>query len=64
MQATVPGLHAAGDVVLALSQIAAVTGQAATAIHNRRRGAGLRPTPRKGSAYQLTVASSVTLRPG
>lgn len=41
MQTTVPGLYAAGDVVLALSQIAVATGQAATAataIHNRLRG--------------------------
>lgn len=40
MQTTVPGLYAAGDVVLALSQIAVATGQAATAataIHNRLR---------------------------
>lgn len=41
MQTTVPGLYAAGDVVLALNQIAVATGQAATAataIHNRLRG--------------------------
>lgn len=41
-QTTVPGLYAAGDVVLALSQMAVATGQAATAataIHNRLREA-------------------------
>lgn len=43
METTVPGLFAAGDVVVALSQIAVATGQAATAataIHNRLRGRG------------------------
>lgn len=43
MQTTVPGLYAAGDVVLALSQIAVAAGQAATAataIHNRLRAEG------------------------
>lgn len=40
MQTTVPGLYAAGDVVLSLNQMAVAVGQAAiaaTAIHNRLR---------------------------
>ena len=42
-QTSVPGLHAAGDVVRGLNQIAVGVGEAAisaTAIHNRLRGAG------------------------
>lgn len=57
-QTTVPGLYAAGDVVLALSQMAVAIGQAATAataIHNRLRaeevgGGGGVPAPEKKKA--------------
>jgi thioredoxin reductase (NADPH) len=45
---SVPGLYAAGDLVRGLSQIAVATGEAAiaaTAVHNRLRGALEQPSP-------------------
>ena len=55
---SVPGLYAAGDLVRGLNQIAVATGEAAvaaTAIHNRLRGAD-QDQPRKAPTHQRPEA--------